>query len=68
MKDVASAREAIRDDHGKLYVQIHALMAAAKRGDPPNVLGQLRKKIQNASPDLEDRFIDAAKRDLGVGE
>ncbi|WP_156663013.1 hypothetical protein [Mycobacterium sp. 1274761.0] len=30
-KDVASAREAIRDDYSDIYVQIHALIGAAER-------------------------------------
>ena len=66
--EVASAREAIRDDHSRIYVQINALMAAAKRGDPPNVLDELRAKVGSVEQELEDRFIDAAKKDLGVAE
>ena len=66
--DVASAREAIRDDHSNIYMKINTLMEAAERGDPANVLDDLRRQVELASTALEERFIDAAKKDLGVTE
>ena len=36
--------------------------------DPPNVLDELRPKVGSAEQELEDHFIDAAKKDLGVAE
>ena len=64
--DVAAARDAIRDNHSAIFFQITTLMAAAKRGAPPSVLDALRAKVGTAAPELEERFIDAAKKDLGV--
>jgi hypothetical protein len=64
--DVASARAAIRDEHSAIYGQIDALMASAKRGASPAILDQLRQQVGVATPDLEQRFVDAAKKDLGI--
>ena len=66
--DVASAREAIRDEHSNIFMKINTLMEAADRGDPANVLDDLRRQVGLASTELEERFIDAAKKDLGVTE
>lgn len=45
-------------------------MAAAKGGAPPDILiERLRLKLMfDPSPDLEQHFINAAKRDLGLSD
>ena len=49
-------------------MKINTLMEFADRGDPANVLADLRRQVGLASTELEERFIDAAKKDLGVTE
>ncbi len=39
-----------------------------ERGDPPNVIDELRAKVGTGAPELDERFIEAAKKDLGVTE
>jgi len=67
-RDVADARAAISDDHGKRYFQIDDLMAAVRNGAPRQLITQRRLEINLASPDLEQRFGDAAQKDLGIAE
>jgi hypothetical protein len=64
--DVAAARMAIRDEHSAIYGQIDALMSSAKRGAAPEILAQLREQVGAATPDLEQRFVEVAKKDLGI--
>lgn len=66
--EVAAAREAIRDNHSAIYKQVTALMAAAKSGAPPADIAELRTTVGVGDPDLEQRFVDAAKKDLGITE
>jgi hypothetical protein len=67
-RDVAEARDAIRDDHKPLFFQIDALIAAVQSGAAPKLITQRRLEIGTASPDLEQRFISAAQKDLGFAE
>jgi hypothetical protein len=65
--DVEMARKAIRDKHNKINDQINSLMAAARSVPPHADLVYLRFSIDlDTSPGLEQRFIDAAKKDLGL--
>lgn len=66
--EVAAAREAIRQDHSAIYKQIDVLMAAARSGAAANDIRALRERVDVGAPDLEERFIQAAKKDLGITE
>ncbi len=67
-RDVADARAAITDDHDRRYFQIDDLMAAVRNGAPRQLITQLRLEIDLTSKDLEQRFINAAQKDLGIAE
>jgi hypothetical protein len=66
---VEGAREAITGKHTVIFRQIDSLMAAARGGAPPDILVGLRFGVPvDTSRDLEQHFIDAAKKDLGLAD
>jgi hypothetical protein len=67
-RDVADARAAISDDHSRRYFQIDDLIAAVRIEAPRQLIEQQRLEINLASPELEQRFVSAAQKDLGLTE
>jgi hypothetical protein len=62
--DVAEARNAVSANHNSLYFQIDNLMARARRGEP---IDEIRLNMNlDKWDDLNQHFIDAAKKDLGL--
>lgn len=68
-QEVVRAREAIRDKHNRINDQIEDLMLAIRRGSESSTLNELRLKLDlDYSPYLEQQFINAAKKDLGLSD
>jgi hypothetical protein len=68
-QDVVKARDVISKVHGIQYSLISELMEEAKRGASQGTLESIRNQIDlDESRRLEQDFIDAARKDLGLAD
>jgi hypothetical protein len=67
--DVVEARDAIKQQHSVLFFDIANLMSIARTGASPDTLEVIRSKMDlHTGSGVEQHFIDAAKKDLGLAD